>query len=87
MGKCVALAWLGLTRTQYHTVYTLRCQLTQAKRKAIEKTDFFKGFCDIVGDLAVQWSEESTDPILVNGEWMSVYKPKISNRMSILVYR
>ena len=61
------------------TVVTLKHQLTEAKKQLTKKRDFFDRFCDLFGERAVKWSGESTNPILINGEWTSVYKPKISS--------
>ena len=70
----------------FFTVVTLKHQLTEAKKQLAKKCDFFDGFCDLFGERAVKWSGELTDPILINGKWTSVYKPKISSRTFTFVY-
>ena len=70
----------------FFTVVTLKHQLTEAKKQLTKKRDFFDGFCDLFGECAVKWSGESTDPILINGKWTSVYKPKISSRTFTFAY-
>ena len=68
------------------TVVTLKHQLTEAKKQLAKKHDFFDRFCDLFGERTVKWAGESTDPIPINGEWTSVYKPKISSCIFTFVY-
>jgi hypothetical protein len=45
-----------------------------------EKRDFFHGCSKVLEADVPQWELEPTEPRFVNGEWESVYKPKIPKR-------
>jgi hypothetical protein len=74
------------SRTNTEAASSLSRQLKAAKEQVAEKRAFFEGCSNVLRAYVREWEMESTKPQLVNGEWESVYKPRVLKRACDALY-
>ena len=79
MGTCF-LSHHSVFFSHVYAVMSLSKQLRTAVDQAADKRTFFEGCSAVYCDHVAEWSNVSTEPTLVNGEWESVYRRKRQKR-------